>query len=381
MRNKLTWALVIVFSMVLGGGVVIGADSLRTDSAVSQPPAASQSSDEVARTSGSSAPSSNNGAAAVDIAGSDVSDLYAAVRPSIVEINGLSARASSVGSGIIIDKQGNILTNNHVIDGVDQLDVVLADGTTASAQVVGRDAGNDLAVVKVNIPADKLTPARLGDSDKVRVGEFVIAVGNPFGIEGSLTQGIVSGVGRTLAGGAGRPLRQLIQSDAAINPGNSGGALFNRNGEVIGITTAIENPSGDRVFVGIGYAVPINSATRFLPDLLAGRQVQHPRMGVGLQNVTPALATRLSLGTQKGVLITGVEPGSAADKAGLKGGNVAGRAGDVIISIDGKETATYEALANYIDSKKVGDSIQVKFMRDGKEQTVTVTLEAWVQTA
>ena len=264
----------------------------------------------------------------------DVSELYAKVKPSIVEINAANTRSTSgsLGSGIVLDKEGHILTNNHVIKGFDQIDVAMSDGTAVSATVVGVDPGNDLAVLKVNVPADKLVPATLGDSDKVQVGEMVIAVGNPFGIEGSVTQGIVSGVGRTLGGGAGRPLRALIQSDAAINPGNSGGALFDVNGNVIGITTAIENPSGDRVFVGIGYAVPINTAKRFIPDMKAGKKIEHPRLGVSLTAVTPAVNKTNNIGIDQGLLVTSIDPGSAAAKAGLKGGAPGARTGigDVI---------------------------------------------------
>jgi len=212
----------------------------------------------------------------------------------------------------------------------------------------------------------------------VQSGELVIAVGNPFGIEGSVTQGIVSGVGRTLSGGAGRPLRQLIQSDAAINPGNSGGGLFDIDGNVIGVTTAIENPSGDRVFVGIGYAVPIDTIKRFLPDLLAGKTVDHPRLGVSLQNVTPALAKSLSLTTDSGVLVTQVDPTSAAAKAGIKGGTgQKGVTGDIVTSIDSTAVKNYDDLASYIDNKKVGDKITIKGIRDGKDFSTDIVLDAW----
>jgi S1-C subfamily serine protease len=302
MKDKLGWVAVIVASVALGAGAVVGIDSLRADNS-SAPSVIERVSEPT--TSG-----------VADTSLSDVADLYAKVRPSIVQINSSTSRGESVGSGIVLDRQGHILTNNHVIEGAGQLDVTFSDGNAAIATVVGRDPGNDLAVIKVNISGDKLSPATLADSDKVRVGEFVIAVGNPFGIEGSLTSGIVSGVGRTLGTTqGGRPLRQLIQSDAAINPGNSGGALFNRRGEVIGVTSAIQNPSGNRVFAGIGYAVPVNAARRYLPEMMAGKTVEHPRLGVGLQNVTPALAKSFNLGVEQGVLITQVEANSAAAKA------------------------------------------------------------------
>ena len=379
MKDKLSWALVIIVSMVLGGGIMLGIDSARSDNNNGTLTGVGQFADTTPADNNSNGNTSSSNGAPISNTLDDISDLYAAVRPSVVSIAGTSRTSGGSGSGIVLDKQGNILTNNHVVSGFTDLDVTLSDGTTAKATIVGTDPGSDLAVVHVDIPADKLKPAKLGDSDKVRTGEGVIAVGNPFGIEGSLTQGVVSGLGRTLSGGTGRPLRQLIQSDAAINPGNSGGALFNRNGEVIGITTAIENPSGDRVFVGIGYAVPVNTATRFLPDMLAGRAIQHPRLGVQLTNVTPGIASTYSLNISQGVMLQSVEAGSAASRAGLRG--VSGtRAGDVVIAIDGKAVKTFEELAGYIDGKSVGDKVQVKYVRDNQEQTAEITLEAWKST-
>jgi S1-C subfamily serine protease len=374
MKDKLSWALVIITSMVLGAGIVVGIDAARSEDDGGRTAV-------VERGDATPAESSGNNGATIDTNIDDLADLYEAVRPSVVLVTAANANSTGTGSGsgVVIDKEGHILTNNHVVSGAGQLSVSFWDGTQATAQVVGTDSGDDLAVIKVDVAGDKLRPAKLGNSDAVRAGEFVLAVGNPFGIEGSVTQGIVSGLGRTLGGGSGRPLRQLIQSDAAINPGNSGGGLFNKRGEVIGITTAIENPSGDRVFVGIGYAVPINIAERFLPDMLAGRPIQHPRMGVGLDQVTPATAARYSLGVQEGVMVTAVEANSAAGRAGLRG--VSGsRGGDVILSIDGVKTNTFEELAKYIDSKKVGDTIKLRISRDGQESTIDLTLEAWRST-
>src|SRR3972149_6506202 len=366
MTRIVTWTAVIVLSMTLGGGAVVGVESLRAASAPA--PATERAG-----------PSTSTGVATT---AEDIADLYARVRPSVVRIVGQSTRSSGLGSGVVLDKQGHILTNYHVVQGFDQLDVTFADGSAVRASVVGADPGNDLAVLKVDAPAGSLTPAVLGDSLKVRGGVLVIAVGNPFGIDGSVTQGIVSGVGRTLSGSNGaRPLRQLIQSDAAINPGHSGGALFNTRGEGIGTTSAIENPSGERVFVGVGYAVPIETARRFLPDMLAGRTVSHPRLGVALQNVTPSLAARLGLNVDQGVLITGVEANTAAARAGLLGGDGSSRSslvGDVITAIDGTDVRSYDDLAGYIDGKKVGDKVQLKISRDGKDTTADVTLEAWV---
>ena len=369
MREKLIWGAVIFVSMVLGGAAVVGVNALNDDGG-------GGGSTTVIETR---QPSTSPGVASSTA--DDVADLYEQVRDSIVRINTSSSGSNSggLGSGIVIDRQGHILTNNHVVGDFDKIDVQLAEGTAAAATVVGRDPGNDLAVIKADLPADKLKPAALGDSDSIRVGETVIAVGNPFDLEGTVTQGIISGIGRSLNEGGGRPLRQLIQADAAINPGNSGGALFNGKGEVIGITTAIENPSGDRVFVGIGYAVPVNTARRFLPQMLNGEQIQHPRLGIQLQDLTPAMAGTLNLSVQQGVLVRSVETGSAAARAGLRGGvgTTPNNVGDVIVQIDDKQIKTFDDLANYIDSKKVGDTVSVKIVRGGQEQTVQVTLEAW----
>jgi S1-C subfamily serine protease len=371
MRDKLIWGAVIFVSMVLGGAAVVGVNALDDDGG-----GGGSSGTTVIETR---QPSSNPGVASSTA--EDVAGLYEQVRDSVVRISASDTGSNSggLGSGVVIDKDGHILTNNHVIANFDAIDVTLADGTTSTATVVGQDIGNDLAVIKANIPADKLKPAVLGDSDAIRVGETVIAVGNPFDLEGTVTQGIVSGIGRSLNEGGGRPLRQLIQADAAINPGNSGGALFNGKGEVIGITTAIENPSGDRVFVGIGYAVPINTARRFLPQMLSGEQIQHPRLGIELRDLTPALATTLNLNVQQGVLVQSVQTGSAAARAGLRGGvgTTPNNVGDVIVAIDDAQIKDYDDLANYIDSKKVGDTVSVKIMRGGQEQTLQITLEPW----
>jgi S1-C subfamily serine protease len=361
MIEKLKWGLVIVVSMALGAGAIAGINALDGDKP-------GTSTTVIERVS----PSSTSGvSASLD----SVADLVDQVRPSVVRVNSTGTGSlGGVGSGVVLDKNGHILTNNHVISGASQIDVALWDGTRASADVVGRDPGNDLAVIKADLPADKLRPAKLGDSDSVRVGELVIAIGNPFTIDGTVTEGIVSGLGRSLEGNGGRPLRQLIQSDAAINPGNSGGGLFNARGEVIGITTAIENPTNERVFIGIGYAVPINTATRFLPDMLAGRTIEHPRLGIRLQDLTPGIAATRGLAVDEGVLVVQVEAGSAAARAGMVGGSN----GDVITAIDGTKIRNFQELASFVDSKKVGDTVKVTVVRgNNNETTLDVTLEAW----
>jgi serine protease Do len=383
MIEKLKLGAVIAVSMVLGGMVVVGMNSLGSDSPSNDaaPPAIQAT---IAPT-----PEADNGdgegeevpgATAWTPVTSGLADLYEEVRPSVVQIRTGSSFTNSggVGSGIVIDQEGHILTNNHVVGNFDVIDVIFADRRSVQAVVVGRDPGNDLAVIRVDVETDLLVPARLGDSDLVRAGEPVFAVGNPFDLEGTITEGIVSGIGRTVLG-TGRPLRQLIQADAAINPGNSGGGLFNINGDVIGITTAIENPSGDRVFVGIGYAVPIHIAHRFLPPMIAGETIQHPRLGVSLQDVSPSMAQSLGLGVEQGVFIASIVPGTSADRAGLRGGidNTGQAIGDVIIAIDSESILSFEELAAYIDTRSVGDVIGVTIVRDGAEMTIEVVLEAW----
>ncbi len=382
MVEKLKWSLVVIISMALGAALVLGIDHFDDDGRIPSTVSANTSGNgQTTVIERVSSPSSGG------VSGSTtdtVADLYAKVRASVVRINAANTNSttSGVGSGIVLDKQGHILTNNHVVNGFSSLDAVFVDGSSASAKVVGTDPGNDLAVIQVDVPADSLSPATLGDSDALRVGDFVMAVGNPFGLQGgaSATEGIVSALGRSLDEG-GRPLRKLIQSDAAINPGNSGGALFNGRGEVVGVTSAIENPSGERVFVGVGYAIPINTAVRFLPQMINGATIEHPRLGVSLVDVTPSVAQSLGLSVDKGVLIQSVTADSAAEHAGLQGGlNRGGSGGDVIISIDGHATDNYEELADYIDSKQVGDTVKVQVVRDGKDMTFDVKLEPWTAT-
>jgi S1-C subfamily serine protease len=377
MLEKLKWGVVIAVSMVLGGAVVVGINSLDDDSTTSNSAVAVATATPSSDNQGTTTPAINT---VSDTITSDVADLVEKVRPSVVRINATSStsNAGGTGSGIVLNDDGFILTNNHVVDGFDKFDAAFADGMTAAAAVVGTDPGNDLAVIKVDLPADELQPATFGDSDKLRAGESVIAIGNPFDLEGTVTEGIVSGIGRTLQG-SGRPLRQLIQSDAAINPGNSGGALFNAKGEVVGVTTAIENPSGDRVFVGIGYAVPSNVAMRFQPQLLKGETIEHPQLGVALQTITPSVAADLGVNVDQGVMVVSVEPGTGAAEAGLEGGsdNQGRPNGDVIVRIDDKDIKDYDDLADYIDSKDVGDTVNVVVLRNGEEVTLPVTLNAW----
>jgi len=319
--------------------------------------------------------------------------LYDSVRPAVVRVTTISTtrtafgtqQTEGLGSGIILDKDGNILTNYHVVKGARELQVTLGDQSSASATVVGTDPAGDLAVIKADFPSDiTLSPATLGDSDQIRVGESVIAIGNPFGLDGTVTEGIISGLDRTLSEQQNRPLRELIQTDAAINPGNSGGPLVDFSGDVIGINTAIENPSGTDTFSGIGYAIPINVAKQELSQLLAGKTVVHARLGISGETITPNLAKELNLTASEGVYVVQVDATGPAGQAGVRGAESATQnsltppaGGDVITGIDSQTTATFDDLATYVDTKQPGDKVTLHVIRDGNKMDIDVTLGEW----
>jgi putative serine protease PepD len=323
----------------------------------------------------------------------DVSSLYDSVRPSVVRITSISStrtafgtqQSEGLGSGIILDTSGNILTNYHVVENATELEVTLGDQASASATVVGTDPTGDLAVIKADFPSDiTLSPANLGDSDQIKVGESVIAIGNPFGLDGTVTEGIISGLDRTLSEQQNRPLREMIQTDAAINPGNSGGPLVDFNGDVIGINTAIENPSGTDTFSGIGYAIPINIAKQELDSLMAGSTVTHARLGISGETVTANLAKELNLSVNQGVYVVTVDATGPAAKAGVQGAEsqssnslVPPSGGDVVTGIDNTTTNTFEDLAKYVDSKQPGDKITLHILRGSDKKDVEVTLGEW----
>ena len=320
-------------------------------------------------------------------------DVFQQVRPSVVEItsttNSRLGQSQGEGSGVIIDEQGFILTNYHVVSGADTLEVTLADGSTASATLMGRDPGNDLAVIHIDPPAGGLTAASLGDADQLRVGDPVFALGNPFHLEATFTEGIVSALGRTYSPGSGtRPLRNMIQTDAALNPGNSGGPLINCHGEVIGINTLLENPTGQSVNVGIAFAVSVNTAKVYLADMLDGNTISHPWLGIAGRELTPALATDLNLSVTQGVYVITVASNGPAQRAGLHPAlrsenellddSSLPPGGDVILTVDGKAVTDVDELAGYLDSqKRVGDTVALGVLRNGQETTVTATLAEW----
>ena len=282
----------------------------------------------------------------------------------------MERKTSSLGSGVIVDaKRGLVLTNNHVIANAHQITVTLTDGRHLEAEIVGTDPQTDVAVIKV--PADNLTAVKTTDSDNLRVGDFVVAIGNPFGLGQTVTSGIVSALGRS---GLGiEDYENFIQTDASINPGNSGGALVNLRGELTGINTAIIAPNGGGN-VGIGLAIPINLALNIMEQIVETGEIKRGFLGVSMQDMSPSLAEAFGLKNQQGAIINEVLPGTPADKAGL-------RAGDIVISTDGKKIKNAADLRNRIGLLPVGEKIKFRLLRDGKEIDAIITVDENTQAA
>ena len=284
------------------------------------------------------------------------------------------------GSGSIIDAKGYVLTNYHVIKDAEELSVTLADGGEHKGKVVGVDPENDLAVIKFDAPGTPLSVIPFGSSAKLRVGQKVLAIGNPFGLDRTLTTGIISGLGRPVKTESGLLIREMIQTDASINPGNSGGPLLNSRGEMIGINTMIFSPSGGSV--GIGFAVPVETAKRVVPDLLRYGQVRRGWLDITPVQLFPALVRYAELPVSQGILVSEVTPGSTAELAGLRGGRDAVRygrsliyvGGDVIVAVDKMPVASIGDLLSALEDKKPGESVEVKIVRNGKPLTLTVKL-------
>jgi len=290
------------------------------------------------------------------------------------------------GSGFVYDQQGHIVTNYHVVEGADQLFVTFPDGTVVSATPVGRDPSNDLAVIKVDVSPDRLHVIPLGDSDSLRVGRFLVAIGNPFGLDSTLTTGVVSSLGRIIQSPTGRFIGEIIQTDAAINPGNSGGPLLDLDGNIVGVNSMIYSPS--RASAGIGFAIPINTVKRVVSELIARGRYPHPWLGVNLWPVTPAYAEALSragvrVPAEGGLLVADVVPNGPADRAGLRGGQRVLRlgnvripvGGDIIHTIDGEAVRNAQDLNVLLETRKrVGETVIVGILRDGRAMSIDVVL-------
>ena len=292
------------------------------------------------------------------------------------------------GSGIVYDQEGHLITNYHVIEDADELLVTLPDETTVSASVVGADPSNDLAVLKVDVSPELLHPVPLGQSDDLQVGQFVVAIGNPFGFERTLTVGVVSALGRVIESPDERFIGEIIQTDAAINPGNSGGPLLDLSGRIIGVNTAIFSPS--QASAGIGFAVPVDTVRRVVPELIARGYYPHPWLGLSyVWNLSPDRAQILreagmDVPVEEGVLLLEISADSPAARAGLRGGQDRVRlgrsvlliGGDILTAIDGEPIATSRDLLRFLDTRTVvGQTIQVTVWRDGQEVTLAVTLD------
>jgi 2-alkenal reductase len=298
-----------------------------------------------------------------------------------------------LGSGFVWDTQGHIITNNHVVDGASKVQVTFSDGMTVDAKVVGTDPNADLAVLQVNVPASQLTPVVLADSTQVKVGQIAIAIGNPYGLAGTMTEGIISGLERTLPVGLDNLTSQqgptysipdIIQTDASINPGNSGGVLVDIQGQLIGVTAAIESSSGSNS--GIGFVIPSAIVKKVVPSLIATGSYQHPRLGISGTSMTPDLAKAMGLDSQQnGALVIEVTPGGPAANAGLQASNqtatINGQnvpvGGDVIVAINGQSVKQFDDLSTYLFyNTSIGQTVNLTVLRNGKEQTVKVTLDA-----
>ena len=368
-RGLVPRAAALAAASLLGGGVALaGAWTLGAFD------------DEVAPTSSVASPTASAyGSASIDIAA-----IYKRNAPGVVQITSSGTQGGqALGSGFVIDKDGHIVTNFHVVDGATEIQVGFSNQDTVSARVVGTDQSTDLALLEVDADATALTPLALADSDAVEVGDPVVAIGNPFGLERTATAGIVSALQREVRAPNDYTIDQVIQTDAPINSGNSGGPLLDAAGRVIGVNSQIETAPTGGGNVGIGFAVPSNTVKSVVAQLLADGRVDRPYLGVTLQEIDADVADELGLEVDAGVLIGAVQDGSAAADAGLVGGTdqrvVAGRTyavgGDVIVAIAGEQVSTVDALRREILGYEPGDTIELTVVRaDGDRETVSVTL-------
>jgi len=346
------------------GSILIATDVIDTGSTTT-----------VVRQAPISQPASNTGSTG---GGRTVQDIYSNEGTGVVYIQsegvsggtdlfGQQQQGTATGSGFVVDKNGTIVTNAHVVDGASKVTVSLSEGGDAiDAKVEGIDNDSDVAVLKIDPSGKDLTVLPLGDSSKAQVGDPVVAIGNPFGLQRTVTTGIVSGLQRQVDAPSGFPITDVIQTDAAINPGNSGGPLINARGQVIGINSQIQTGGGNGS-VGIGFAVPINTVKQLLPKLERGQTVHHAYLGVRMGDLTSDQAKRLKVPVSDGAAVGLVDNGSPADKGGLE-------TGDVIVAIDGHKMSDANDVVGYISGKSAGDGIQVEYYRGTSKHTANVKL-------
>jgi S1-C subfamily serine protease len=299
------------------------------------------------------------------------------------EVEPESGGGTATGSGFVIDGEGHILTNNHVVEGASKVTVKLGDSEkTYDAEVVGTDPGTDIALLKVDAPASEVHPLTLGKSSEAEVGDPVVAIGNPFGLDRTVTSGIVSALQRQIQAPNGFSISHVIQTDAAINPGNSGGPLIDAEGKVIGINSQIATGGGGNGNVGIGFAIPIDTIRAEIEQLKTKGEVEHAFIGISGGTVTSELAKALNLPVDEGVIVQSVVKGSAADKAGIEAGSTTATingeevklGGDIITEVDGKKLKSMEEFVEIIQGSKPGDELELTILRDGHEKTADVTL-------
>jgi S1-C subfamily serine protease len=316
--------------------------------------------------------------------GNTINSIYKADAPGVAFIESKVAEGVDSGSGIVLDQEGHVLTNNHVVEGGEEIKVSFeSEGQMYPAEVVGTEPNKDLALLKVDAPASQLHPLKLGDSSKMEVGDPVVAIGNPFDLQRTATSGIVSALQREIQAPDGVTIDNVIQTDAAINPGNSGGPLINSAGEVIGINSQIETGGeGDDGSVGIGFAIPIDTAKEEIAKLESGTADEHGYLGISGATITPELARALNLPVEEGVLVQQVEEGGPAAAAGIQGATTAaevegqefGLGGDIITAIDGNSIGSTEALVEAISDSHAGETVEVTVVRENQTATVSVTL-------
>jgi putative serine protease PepD len=370
----------LVASAILGGVVAVGAVALLggLDSGTTV----------VTETSAARSP----GLAPADSNGMSVNEIYERAASGVVRVNSTSnstaatglgtQQTSALGSGFVIDKTGHIVTNYHVVEGADVVTVSFSNRDTVKAEVVGTDPSSDIAVLRVNTAASALTPLPLGNSDAVEVGDPVVAIGNPFGLDRTVTAGIVSALQRLITAPNRFTIDHVIQTDAPINHGNSGGPLLSSRGQVIGVNTQIETGDTATGNVGIGFSVPSNTVKDVVAQIIRTGRADHAYLGISGQAVTPDVADKYNLPVKAGVVIESVTNDSGADKAGLEGGKtqvvVAGETyvlgGDIIVSFDGAKISSIEQLRDAVAAHKPGDRVTVVIYRDAKKTSVTVTL-------
>lgn len=316
-------------------------------------------------------------------------NLYARVNPAVVNLtiygqNGGQIVPLGQGSGFVYDESGSIITNDHVVEGAEQVEVTFSDGTIRDAEVIGQDPNSDLAVVKVDQLPEGIAPLPLGDMSELAVGQTVIAIGNPFGLDGTLTRGIISALGRTIPALTPFSIPQAIQTDAAINPGNSGGPLLDLHGHVIGVNAQIETDGTSRSNSGVGFAIPVNVIQRVVPALIEEGKYEWSWLGVRGGNLVPTLVEAMNLPVERGAYILEVTAGGPAEQAGLRGANeekvVNGLTipvgGDVITAIEGQPINSFDDLLIYIAMQtSPGQKVNLTILRDGKTREISVLME------